>query len=106
MLWPEPVLVGRRAHALEELAERHGLTEWSTDLDAVLADDTIDIYFDAQVTSARVEAIKKAIAAGKHIYTEKPTATDVEGRSTWPGSPGTRASSTASSRTRSSCRAC
>ncbi|CAM5737343.1 Oxidoreductase OS=Streptomyces microflavus OX=1919 GN=Smic_25600 PE=4 SV=1 [Streptomyces microflavus] len=79
VLWPEPVLVGRRAHALEELAARHGLTEWSTDLDAVLADDTIDIYFDAQVTSARVEAIKKAIAAGKHIYTEKPTATDVEG---------------------------
>ncbi|MFI8354334.1 Gfo/Idh/MocA family protein [Streptomyces cyaneofuscatus] len=79
VLWPEPVLVGRRTHALEELAARHGLTEWSTDLDAVLADDTIDIYFDAQVTSARVEAIKKAIAAGKHIYTEKPTATDVEG---------------------------
>ena len=79
VLWPEPVLVGRRAHALEELAARHGLTEWSTDLDAVLADESIDIYFDAQVTSARVEAIKKAIAAGKHIYTEKPTATDVEG---------------------------
>lgn len=79
VLWPEPVLVGRRAHALEELAAQHGLTEWSTDLDAVLADDSIDIYFDAQVTSARVEAIKKAIAAGKHIYTEKPTATDVEG---------------------------
>ncbi|MFF3176253.1 Gfo/Idh/MocA family protein [Streptomyces sp. NPDC057900] len=79
VLWPEPVLVGRRAHALEALAEQHGLTEWSTDLDAVLADETIDIYFDAQVTSARVDAIKKAIAAGKHIYTEKPTATDVAG---------------------------
>lgn len=79
VLWPEPVLVGRRAHALEALAEQHGLTEWSTDLDAVLADESIDIYFDAQVTSARVDAIKKAIAAGKHIYTEKPTATDVEG---------------------------
>ncbi|MFE4645426.1 Gfo/Idh/MocA family protein, partial [Streptomyces sp. NPDC056730] len=78
-LWPEPVLVGRREHALKEIAERHGLTEWSTDLDAVLADDTIDIYFDAQVTSARVEAIKKAIAAGKHIYTEKPTAADLDG---------------------------
>lgn len=79
VLWPEPVLVGRRAHALEALAAQHGLTEWSTDLDAVLADESIDIYFDAQVTSARVEAIKKAIAAGKHVYTEKPTATDVEG---------------------------
>lgn len=79
VLWPEPVLVGRREHALKEIAERHGLTEWSTDLDAVLADETVEIYFDAQVTSARVEAVRKAIAAGKHIYAEKPTATDLDG---------------------------
>ncbi|MFE5945175.1 Gfo/Idh/MocA family protein [Streptomyces sp. NPDC056480] len=78
-LWPEPVLVGRREPALRALAERHGLTEWSTDLDAVLADDTIDIYFDAQVTSARAEAITKAVHAGKHVYTEKPTAADLAG---------------------------
>jgi predicted dehydrogenase len=79
VLWPEPVLVGRREHALREIAERHGLAHTSTDLDAVLADDSIDIYFDAQVTSARVDAIKQAIAAGKHVYTEKPTATDLVG---------------------------
>jgi predicted dehydrogenase len=79
VLWPEPVLVGRREHALREIAERHGLAHISTDLDAVLADDSIDIYFDAQVTSARVDAIKQAIAAGKHVYTEKPTATDLFG---------------------------
>ncbi|GAA2458986.1 Gfo/Idh/MocA family protein [Streptomyces mauvecolor] len=78
-LWPEPVLVGRREHALKEMADRHGLTEWSTDLDAVLADPTVDIYFDAQVTSAREEAIGRAIAARKHIYTEKPTATGLAG---------------------------
>ncbi|MFF3398064.1 Gfo/Idh/MocA family protein [Streptomyces sp. NPDC002659] len=75
VLWPEPVLVGRREHALREIAERHGLAHVSTDLDAVLADDSIDIYFDAQVTSARARAIRQAVAAGKHIYTEKPTAT-------------------------------
>ncbi|MDQ0943384.1 Gfo/Idh/MocA family protein [Streptomyces sp. V1I1] len=79
VLWPEPVLVGRREHALREIAERHGLAHISTDLDAVLADDSIDVYFDAQVTSARVDAIKQAIAAGKHVYTEKPTATDLAG---------------------------
>ncbi|MEV5949700.1 Gfo/Idh/MocA family oxidoreductase [Streptomyces sp. NPDC051993] len=78
-LWPEPLLVGRREHALRAMAERHGLTSWSTDLDAVLADPAVDIYFDAQVTSARQEAITKAIAAGKHVYTEKPTATGTEG---------------------------
>lgn len=79
VLWPEPVLVGRREHALREIAERHGLDHVSTDLDAVLADESIDIYFDAQVTSARVAAIKQAVVARKHIYTEKPTATDIAG---------------------------
>ncbi|MCF6523963.1 Gfo/Idh/MocA family protein [Streptomyces sp. JJ36] len=77
VLWPEPVLVGRRAHALHEIAARHGLPEdaVSTDLDAVLADESVEVYFDAQVTSARPGALRKAIAAGKHVYTEKPTAT-------------------------------
>ncbi|GAB3117375.1 Gfo/Idh/MocA family oxidoreductase [Streptomyces calidiresistens] len=82
VIWPEPVLVGRREHALKALAVTHGLdpeTAVSTDLDAVLADDSIDIYFDAQVTLAREEAIRKAIAAGKHVYTEKPTATGLDG---------------------------
>ncbi|MFI1102589.1 Gfo/Idh/MocA family protein [Streptomyces melanogenes] len=79
VLWPEPVLVGRREPALRAIAERHGLTEWSTDLDEVLADDTVEIYFDAQVTSARQESLAKAIAAGKHVYTEKPTSTGLSG---------------------------
>ncbi|MFD6417819.1 Gfo/Idh/MocA family protein [Streptomyces sp. NPDC060194] len=81
VLWPEPVLVGRRAHALRALAERHGLdpAHTSTDLDAVLADDSVDVYFDAQVTSAREDALRRAIAAGKHVYTEKPTATGLDG---------------------------
>ncbi|MGW7515990.1 Gfo/Idh/MocA family protein [Streptomyces sp. NPDC054796] len=79
VLWPEPVLVGRREQVLKAIAERHGLDSWTTDLDAVLADESIDVYFDSQVTSAREEALKKAIAAGKHLYTEKPTATGLDG---------------------------
>ncbi len=79
VLWPEPVLVGRREHALRAIAEQHGIENWSTDLDAVLADPSIEIYFDAQVTSAREAAVKQAIAAGKHIYCEKPTATSLDG---------------------------
>lgn len=81
VLWPEPVLVGRREHALKALAEKHDLdpANISTDIDAVLADDSIDIFFDAAMTSGREEVLKKAIAAGKHIYTEKPTATGLEG---------------------------
>ena len=70
----EPILVGRNASRVRELAELHGVESWSTDQDDLIADDSVDIYFDAQVTSRRAVALKAAIAAGKHIYTEKPTA--------------------------------
>ncbi|MEE6265698.1 Gfo/Idh/MocA family oxidoreductase [Streptomyces diastatochromogenes] len=73
VIWPEPVLVGRSAPRVRALAERHGLA-WSPDLDTVLADDTVEVYFDAQVTAAREPAVQKAIAAGKHLYVEKPVA--------------------------------
>lgn len=70
----EPILVGRSEEKLAELARRHGLEHWTTELDAALADDRWEIYADFLVTSARPAAIKKAIAAGKAVYTEKPTA--------------------------------
>ncbi|NJC12467.1 putative dehydrogenase [Micromonospora profundi] len=75
-IWPEPVLVGRNETKLRELAQRHGLTEWSTDLTSALARDDVEIYFDSQVTQQREKAIRQAIEAGKHIYTEKPLAED------------------------------
>ncbi|GIJ46548.1 oxidoreductase [Virgisporangium aliadipatigenens] len=74
VIWPEPVLVGRNATRLGEIADRHGLTEWTTDLAAALARPDVEIYFDAQLTSLREKAIRQAIDAGKHIYTEKPLA--------------------------------
>ncbi|MGP3913248.1 Gfo/Idh/MocA family protein [Nonomuraea sp. 10N515B] len=70
----KPVLVGRNADKLADIASKHGISDFTTDLDAALADDDNVIYFDAQVTSARVKAVLKAIEAGKHIYAEKPTA--------------------------------
>ena len=70
----EPILVGRNADRVREIAARHGLEHWTTDVDAVITDPSVDIYFDAQVTSRRAAALTAAIKAGKHIYTEKPTA--------------------------------
>lgn len=75
---PDPVLVGRHAGRLNELAVQHGLKRWSTDLDACLADPTNEIYFDAQATAVRAASVKRAIAAGKHIYCEKPTADSLD----------------------------
>jgi predicted dehydrogenase len=76
---PEPILVGRREDRLREIAERHGLERWSTSLDEVLGDPLVEVYFDAQVTSAREPSLLKAIAAGKHVYTEKPVASTLTG---------------------------
>ncbi len=74
----EPILVGRSEAKLAELAAKHGIEHYTTDLDAALADDRWQIYADFLVTKARASAIKKAIAAGKAIYTEKPTAESFE----------------------------
>jgi predicted dehydrogenase len=79
VLWPEPVLVGRNEAKLADIAAKHGLSDWTTDLHAALARDDVEIYFDALTTQRREKAIKAAIDAGKHIYTEKPLAMDVAG---------------------------
>lgn len=70
----EPILIGRNEAKVAELAARHGVEHWTTDLDGAIADPTVDIVFDASMTSLRAETLKKAMKAGKHIFTEKPTA--------------------------------
>jgi predicted dehydrogenase len=79
LVYPEPVLVGRSEQRLREIASRHGLDRWTTRLDEVLADPEVEVYFDTQVTSAREEGLRRAISAGKHVYTEKPAAGSLEG---------------------------
>jgi predicted dehydrogenase len=73
----QPILVGRNLEKIAELAALHNVAEYTTDLDAALSDPTATIYFDAALTSARKIGILKAIAAGKHVYTEKPIAESV-----------------------------
>ena len=75
-LMPEPLLVGRNADKLERLSGRAGGAKWTTELDTALADKANAIYFDAQTTDRRAADVRRAIAAGKHVYCEKPTATD------------------------------
>lgn len=77
-LMPEPVLVGRNPEKLAALAAAGGGLTWSTDRDASLADKAAQIYFDATATGGRPARIEAAIAAGKHVYTEKPLAETVE----------------------------
>jgi predicted dehydrogenase len=73
-LVPELLLVGRNADTLKSLAAELGIEKWSTDLTGALADPNYPIYFDGVTTAARPNNVLRAIAAGKHIYCEKPTA--------------------------------
>jgi len=77
-LYPDPILVGRSEQKLQALAAAHSVERWSTDLDQCLANPDDVIYFDAQTTTRRAGSVLAAIAAGKHIYCEKPIATDVK----------------------------
>ncbi|MDF7664669.1 Gfo/Idh/MocA family oxidoreductase [Bifidobacterium sp. ESL0745] len=74
----DPILVGRHESKLREISARHGDLNYTTDLDAVLADPHYSLYADFLTTTARPAAITKAIAAGKDIYTEKPIAADYQ----------------------------
>ncbi len=72
----DPILTGRNEHKLRELAAKHGVERWTTDLDAALADPHNQIFFDASSTLHRARFVEKAVAAGKAIYCEKPTAVE------------------------------
>jgi predicted dehydrogenase len=71
-IMPRPLLVGRNPSKLEAISTEFGGLPWSTDLGKALADPAYSIYFDAQTTDRRADAVRQAVAAGKHIYCEKP----------------------------------
>jgi predicted dehydrogenase len=73
-LMPDPILTGRNAQKLRQLAERTGVEKYTTDLQSALNDPYNEIFFDASGTLQRAGFVEQAAQAGKAIYCEKPTA--------------------------------
>lgn len=74
---PDPILIGRNAEKMEALAKQWKIERWGTDLDQALAKQDDTVFFDAGTTQMRPTLLAKAIRAGKHVYCEKPIATNL-----------------------------
>ncbi len=74
---PDPILIGRNAEKIEALARAHGIARWGTSVDEALANPADSVFFDAGTTQMRPTLLAKAIRAGKHVYCEKPIATNL-----------------------------
>jgi len=77
-IMPDPILVGRDEAKLKKLCALSGIPKMSTNLDEVLKDKGYSIYFDAQITGIRADAVRKAVSEGKHVYCEKPVAINTQ----------------------------
>src|SRR5258708_19075378 len=74
---PDQLRVGGKGEKLKKLAAEHGVERWTTDLDEALRNPDDTVFFDAASTKLRPAVLKRAIAARKHIYCEKPVATSL-----------------------------
>jgi predicted dehydrogenase len=74
---PDPILVGRNGDKIKALAQAHGIERWTTNLDQALANPQDTVFFDAGTTQMRPTLLAQAIRAGKHVYCEKPVATNL-----------------------------
>ena len=74
---PDPILIGRNADKMKALAHAHGVERWGTDIDLALQSPQDTVFFDAGTTQMRPTLLAKAIRAGKHVYCEKPIATNL-----------------------------
>jgi len=76
-LVPDLMLVSRDAKRIAALAAAHGNLRWTTKLEEAFAGPD-HVFMDCAATGDRPKRVRQAIAAGKHIHIEKPTAPTVD----------------------------
>ncbi len=67
-------LIPERARAK---AEEHGVASWGS-LDDVLQNPEVELVVNLTIPEAHIEVSSRAVAAGKHVWTEKPLGLDRE----------------------------
>ncbi len=64
--------------AAKKFAEKHGIENYTTDIDAVMADKAIDAVTIATPPAFHAPIALKALKAGKHVHTDKPFAMNAQ----------------------------
>jgi len=78
--YPETTIVAVAdldAARAEAAAEKHGIPN-ALSTDALIAHPDVDLVLNLTVPKAHAEVALQAVEAGKHVYSEKPLAVDVE----------------------------
>ncbi|WP_158747260.1 Gfo/Idh/MocA family protein [Acidisphaera sp. L21] len=76
-LVPDLILVGRDPAKLAATVAQTGFTRHTISLDTALSNPDDTVFFDAAPSGLRPALVRRAIAAGKQIYCEKPIAGDL-----------------------------
>lgn len=77
-IMPAPFLLGRREETLAPLAQQFGYP-YSTDVDAVFSEPPENaVYFEGSPTKVHYQGLRRAIASGMHVYTEKPLTLEID----------------------------
>ena len=68
----------RNAEKAADFAKRHGINNWTTDVNDLLNDPEINAIYIATPPDSHAELTLKAAKAGKTVYVEKPMANSIE----------------------------
>ena len=72
----EVVILGDlNVDAARARAEQHGIRQWGT-ADDVLTHPDVEVVVNLTIPAVHAQVASQAIAAGKHVWTEKPISTD------------------------------
>lgn len=69
---------GRTSERARDVAARYGIPAWYDDYERMLAESDADAVINLTPIQAHTSTTLAALAAGKHVYSEKPVATSLD----------------------------